>query len=222
VIQETTEPASERHFALIECNEAPASGVFWLMALVLPSLGFLVLWVAGVPLRFDVPAREFNPLVLLPIIASLAGLFFLVGAIFMTLRLRRYGRSMLSLNKRPKIGGRVTGRITSTVDVAPSGDWELILQCIETITNAGANNRIYSTDLTRWKYQQTLPAPSYSLRSGIPVEIAIPDNCLELTDPVEIARSARGQLRWVLQLHNQGPGLNYAASFLIPIRSAER
>ena len=161
-------------------------------------------------------------MVLLPIVASLAGLFFLVGAIFMTLRLRRYGRSMLSLDKRPNIGGRLIGRITSTVDVAPGGDWGLLLQCIETITNAGANNRIYSTDVTRWKYQQTLPAASYSLRAGIPVEIVIPDNCLELTDPVEIARRARGKLRWVLQLNSQGPGLNYAASFLIPIRSEQR
>src|SRR3954471_2336129 len=216
----TTEANGERHFGVIECNGAPAAGVFWLMVGVLPLLGFLVLWLAGVPLRFDVPAREFNPLVLLPVIASIAGLFFLAGAIFMALRLRRFGRSTLSLDARPRIGGRGAGRITSTVDVAPDGEWGLVLQCIETVKAAGAANRVYSTDLTRWEYKQTLPATAHSLRAGIPVEIAIPADCLELTDPIEIARTKRGALRWVLQLTGRRAGLNYLASFALPIRSS--
>jgi hypothetical protein len=100
---------------------------------VLPLLGFAVLWIAGVPFRFDVPAREFNPLALIPVVALLAGLFFLLAAIFMPLRLRKYGKSTLTLDRRPRIGGRVLGRITSTADVPSQGEWDLVLQCIETI-----------------------------------------------------------------------------------------
>src|SRR3954470_17510382 len=102
----TSEPVAERDFARIECNEAPMVGVFYLMAVVLPLLAWLTLWIFGVPMRFNVPEREFNPLVLLPVVAALAGLFFLVVAIFMTLRLRRFGVSVLTLDRRPRIGGR--------------------------------------------------------------------------------------------------------------------
>src|SRR5882724_11254561 len=144
------------------------------MAAVLPVLGFAVIWIAGVPFRFDVPARAFNPLALLPVVALLAGLFFLLAAIFMTLRLRKYGRSMLTLDKRPRIGGRVLGRVTSTVNVAPQGEWDLVLQCIETIKSAGQS--LAWTDLTRWERNTTLPASAFPLRAGVPVDIAIPEN----------------------------------------------
>ena len=214
----TVEAAGERHYAQIECNEAAGSAVFWWMAAVLPLLGFAVIWIAGVPFRFDVPAREFNPLVLLPVVALLAGLFFMLGAIFMTLRLRKYGTSTLTLDKRPRIGGRVLGRVTSTVDVAPQGEWALVLQCIETIKAAGQQSRVYRTDLTRWESRSTLPASAYTLRAGVPIDIAIPEDCLEIADPLERARQTRGTLRWVLQLNVQRAGLNYLASFAIPIR----
>src|SRR5258708_26661086 len=88
----TIDVAGEPHYASIECNEAAGAPVFWLMAVLLPLLGFAVIWIAGVPFRFDMPAREFNPLALIPVVASLAGLFFLLAAIFMTLRLRKYGK----------------------------------------------------------------------------------------------------------------------------------
>jgi hypothetical protein len=214
----TIDATGERHYAQIECNEAAGAPVFWLMAAVLPLLGFAVIWIAGVPFRFDVPAREFNPLALIPVVALLAGLFFLLAAIFMTLRLRKYSKSTLTLDKRPRIGGRVLGRVTSTVDVAPQGEWDLVLQCIETIKSAGQQNRVYRTDLTRWERKSTLPASAHPLRAGVPVDIAIPENCLEISDPLERARQKRGTLRWVLQLKGQRAGLNYLASFAIPIR----
>jgi hypothetical protein len=208
----------QRHYAQIECNEAAGAPVFWLMAAVLPLLGFAVIWIAGVPFRFDVPAREFNPLVFVPVVALLAGLFFLFAAMFMTLRLRKYGRSTLTLDKRPRIGGRVLGRVTSTVDVVPPGEWALVLQCVETIQAAGQQNRVYRTDLTRWEHKSTLPASAHTLRTGVPVDIAIPENCLEITDPLERVRQRRGTLRWVLQLKGQGVGLNFLASFAIAIK----
>ena len=211
------EAPGEGYFARIECNEAAGAPVFWLMAVVLPLLGFAVIWIAGVPFRFDVPARELNPLVFIPIIALLTGLFFLLAAIVMTLRLRQFGRSTLTLDKRPRIGGRLLGRVTSTVDVAPQGEWELVLQCIETITAAGQQNRVYRTDLIRWECHSTLAASGHRLNAGVPVDIVIPENCLEIADPVERARQRRGTLRWVLQLKGRRGGLNYLASFVVPV-----
>jgi hypothetical protein len=37
-------------------------------------------------------------------------------------------------------------------------------------------------------------------------------------DPLERVRQKRGTLRWVLQLKGQRAGLNFLASFTIPIR----
>ena len=140
--------AGEGGYAQIECNEAVGAPIFWLMGAVLPLLGFAVIWIAGVPFRFDVPEREFNPLVLLPVVGLLAGLFFLLAAIFMTLRLRKYGRSTLTLDKRPRIVGRVLGRGTSTVAVQAQGDWSLSLSCIETIKASGQQKQGYRMDRT--------------------------------------------------------------------------
>ena len=83
---------------------------------------------------------------------------------------------------------------------------------------AGSQNRVYRTDLIRWESTSTLSAVAHPLGTGVPVEIAIPQNCLEITDPLERARQKRGTLRWVLQLKGQRPGLNYLASFAIPVK----
>jgi hypothetical protein len=214
----TTDTTGERGYAQIECNEAVGAPVFWLMAAVLPLLGFGAIWIAGVPFRFDVPEREFNPLVFLPVVGLLGGLFFLVAAIFMTLRMRKYGRSTLTLDKRPRIGGRLLGRVVSTVDVQTQGDWDLVIQCIETIKAGGSKRQTSQTDITRWEHKWTLPASTHTLQAGVPVDLAIPENCLEITDPIELARKKRGTLRWVLQLKGQRPGLNFLASFTLPIR----
>ena len=56
----TAEPPGTRQFARIECNESAAAGVLWLMAAVLPLLGFGAIWIAGVPFRFRVPASFLN------------------------------------------------------------------------------------------------------------------------------------------------------------------
>jgi hypothetical protein len=136
----------------------------------------------------------------------------------MTMRLRKYGRSTLTLDKRPRIGGRVLGRVMSTVDVQAEGEWDLVLQCIETIQAAGQQRQVYRNDLTRWEQKWTVPASAHTLRAGVPVDIAIPENCLEITDSLERVRQKRGTLRWVLQLKGQRAGLNFLASFTIPIR----
>jgi hypothetical protein len=215
----TSEPVAERDFARIECNEAPMVGVFYLMAVVLPLLAWLTLWIFGVPMRFNVPEREFNPLVLLPVVAALAGLFFLVVAIFMTLRLRRFGVSVLTLDRRPRIGGRLLGRIASTVEVTPRDEWHLGFRCVETFKSAGSRGQIYTADVVRWEYTTTMPAHAHSLKTGIPVDIPIPEDCLELKDPIELARPKRGAIRWDLFLKGKRDGLDYLASFAVPIRS---
>jgi hypothetical protein len=151
------------------------------------------------PVPFRRAEREFNPLVFIPVVGLLAGLFFLLAAIFMTLRLRKYGRSTLTLDKRPRIGGQVLGLVTSTADVQTQGDWISCCSAIETIKAAGSKRQVYQTDLTRWEHKWTLPAAAHTLQAGVPIDIEIPENCLEITDPVERARQKRGTLRWVLQ-----------------------
>jgi hypothetical protein len=200
----------------IECNEAAAPAVFLAMAATLPLLGFGVLWIAGVPFRFDVPAHEFNPLVFIPIVASVAGLFFLVAGLFITVRLWRFGRSILTLDREPRVGGHVIGRITSTSDVTPSDDWEVGLRCVETFKDIATSSRVTSSTLTRWQTKSTLPR-GQSLKAGVAIDIAVPHDCLVITDPLEQARRTRGRLTWTLWLKGKRGGMDYLASFMIPI-----
>jgi hypothetical protein len=202
----------------IECNEAPASSVFWMMAVIIPLLGFAVIWIAGVPLRFDMNSRDFNPLVFIPVVAVAVGLFFMLGAVFMTLRLRRFGVSVLTLDVAPQVGGRLRGRVTSSVDVTAS-EWRLMLHCVETIKVAGSSTGSASqrTSIERWKFETTLPGEAYSVGQGVPVDIAIPEDALALRDPIERVRKKRGTLLWALALRGKRDGLDYLASFEIPM-----
>jgi hypothetical protein len=182
--------------------------------MVVPLLGFAAIWIAGVPLRFDVPAREFNPLVFIPVVASAAGALIMIRALVITLRVRRFGVSTLTLDKRPRLGGRLRGRVTSTVDVRPS-EWHLSMRCVETITAAGSK-QVHQSDVVRWHAETTVPGEG--LRSGVSIDIPIPADALALTDPIERVRRKRGSLRWTLTLTGAQHGLDYLASFDIPIR----
>ena len=200
----------------IECNEAPASTVFWTMAAVIPLLGFAVTWIAGVPLRFDMNSRDFNPLVFIPVVAVAVGLFFMLGALFMTVRLRRFGVSVLTLDVAPHVGGRLRGKVTSSVDVTAS-EWRLMLHCVETIKISGNSSAARRSTIERWKFETTLPGEAYSVGQGVPVDIAIPQDALALRDPIERARQTRGTLLWALALRGKRDGLDYLASFEIPM-----
>jgi hypothetical protein len=214
--------ADHAPFARIECNEAPSASVFWMMAVSIPLLGFLIIWIAGVPFRFDINERDFNPLVFIPVVAVFVGLFFLVSAVFMTLRLRRFGVSTLALDMKPRVGGHVRGRITSTVDVT-AAEWRLVLRCIESIKaiSGGTSSVTHRSDVERWKFELTMPGAACTIGAGVPIDIAIPENALALHDPIERARQHRGTLRWVLSLRGRRDGLDYLASFEIPIRATD-
>ena len=210
-------PLEDGHVASIPCNEAAGRGALWLTGLVVPLLGFAAIWIAGVPFRFDQPAREFNPLVFIPVVASAAGVLIMMKALMITARVHRFGVSTLTLDKRARVGGVLRGRVTSTVDVT-AREWQLSLSCVETIKAAGSK-QVYQSDVMRWHVKTTVPGEGQPLGSGLAIDIPIPADALALTDPIERARRKRGSLRWTLTLRGPQRGHDYLASFDIPIRT---
>jgi hypothetical protein len=190
------------------CNEAGSSSALWLTAFVLPLLGFLVIWIAGIPFRFDVPVREFNPLVFIPVVASIAGLFVLIQAAFITVRGRRFGVSTLTLDSAPRPGGSVRGRVTCTIEV-PASDWRFLIQRTDSVLGGGKHQSLHQ-DVVTWTSESALPGAAHSLITGVPVDMAIPSPPAGQKDP---------RTRWVLTLTGARPGLDYRATFRLPIRS---
>jgi hypothetical protein len=212
-------PADGRHRLQIVCNEAGSSLILWLMALIVPLFGVLIAWYAwyaGMPLRYDVNARDFNPLALFPIVLSVVGLMYLVKAIMVMRRIRAFGTSTLTLDDRPRLGGGVHGHVTSTVDVT-AGQWRAVLRCYESVRGTGTSAP-RASEILRWHGESTQPGAAYSTGTAVPIDLPIPLDALDKTPlslkNVSLSRRTR---RWVLSVEGKRDGLDYVATFDLPI-----
>ncbi|WP_136622485.1 MULTISPECIES: hypothetical protein [Mesorhizobium] len=206
---------------VVDANAANASsGYFFAGAMVL--IAILIPWYFELPLNFDVTDREFNPLVFVPVVFALIGLYALPKAVRDTLRVRKFGATTLQAGPaRP--GGRFEGLVRSSRDLSPSGDYTVLLRCIRTyrvggpIVNTIAEDK--STYKEELKYQEKLVIPRGSVQSsaGIPFAFAIPADALPSNGPPVYERQ-HGNVRWILTVTAPMPGVDYYAVFAIDMR----
>lgn len=92
--------------------DANVAGTMVLIAVLIP-------WHFEPPLNFDVTDREFNPLVFVPVVFAVIGLYSLRKAIRDTPRVRKFGATTLQAGPaRP--GGRFEGLVRSSRDLRPA------------------------------------------------------------------------------------------------------
>ncbi len=206
---------------VVDANAANASsGYFFAGAMVL--IAVLIPWYFELPLNFNVNDREFNPLVFVPVVFAVIGLYALLKAIRDTLRVRKFGATTLEAGPA-KPGGRFEGRLRSGRDLAPSGDYVVKLRCIRTYRVGGPAVNTIAGDKSTYKeelrYEEKLVVPRGSVQSsvGIPFAFAIPADALPSNGPPVYERQ-HGNVRWILTVTAPMPGVDYYAVFAIDMR----
>jgi hypothetical protein len=186
-------------------------GSFWIIGLIwlafsVPMSGWLFID-SGAPIFFQGIFGVGFPLV---------GVVVLVGGLRGTLRRRRFGRSILTLDATPAPpGGALSGRIDCGVEDQLDPSFEVVLQCMETWTEPGTGKSSSRTRTElRWRDDYLcLGERSSDLPDGtlVPVRFDLP------ADALPSGQGGRGTIAWTLNVSSSLPGIDYRDSFAVPV-----
>jgi hypothetical protein len=187
---------------------------YWLMAIVCYVLIGVFFYYIEEPINFDPNSPDFNPLFLIPAFLFLVGTANVVRAKLGSMRAQRFGRSRLVIEGDVYIGGRIKAKVITDNEVLPTGDWDIRLRCIETIQYT-RNNQTRTEEKIIWEEVQKVKPHQCSSRSGVPVDIAIPESCRK------IINSAKGAIHWVIFVRAALEGVDFKATFGIRVLPKE-
>ena len=170
------------------------------------------------PPIFNPDAPNFNPVFFVTVFLSVFGLKYAISALWDTLRGRRFGLSVMELDRETvALGETLTGVVRTAVDLEPLGDYEVSLKCVEQ-----SGTEAQGTDLKdTLRSEQTLRviAKTVNPREGIPFAFTIPPDAMSTRDPdVRIG----GSVRWILEVKAPLSGLDFYAIFVVEVRPAPR
>lgn len=189
-------------------GRADSDAQTWLYAAwLLAAFSNVVAWVIAAAAR-DQLARLDGKALLIALF-PLVGLGFLAWAATATLRYRKLGVSQLELSTLPGVlGGRLAGRIDTTLPEPPRDGARLRLDCLR-VTGWGEkrNERLL------WKSEKRVPASRLSRGwrgVSIPVEFSIPQDAQETREGID-------RIIWRLSVDAELEGLNFRARFEAPV-----
>ena len=188
---------------------------YWILA---GFLGFMIYLLNGGLLVLDVHSRDFNPIVVIPIILCVPALIYTLLAGRDWLWASRFGTSVLDVDDIVT-GGQLHGVLRTASDINATSDFVLRLQCIRSMEKAwgaagGMQHRVVVDDvLGQWK--QNVPASGDSSSAGVPFSFALPPEM----PPTAGAPGIDGAVRWALIASAPRAGVHYHAVFPIPVRS---
>lgn len=145
----------------------------------------------------------------------LVGLGLLAGAIYQTIRWRKFGRPRFLMSRLPgAIGGYVGGMIEVPARVTPEADLRLTLRNIRReVTGSGKNRSVRETVL--WEHEERI-APDKLVsgpgRTEAPVLFYVPDTGQPSDDA-----NANNEVLWRLEARAAVPGVDFAATFTVPV-----
>jgi hypothetical protein len=191
----------------------------YIMAAVLAAFALGVEWKfhARSPRPIDLASGEIDPVLVVSGVIGFVALVFLGHALMNSLRLRKFGTSVLEIEEAVR-GGHFRGVVRTARDLAPRGDYRLHLACIERLRKrpSSGNMNPRPRDVTRWESKVTVPAAGVQSRVGIPFDIPLPD-----VVPSDHAASERSEaIRWQLTVQASLPGLDYRAIFGVRIQGS--
>jgi hypothetical protein len=202
----------------IEDTERRGQYLLWIMT---------ALWnVVAVPTGFlaiRAAMEQGNRLALVGLLFPVIGAGLLVAAVRATWRERKFGVSVLELGTTPGVVGHgLAGTVRVASTVLPAGGFLATLSCVNVRTTGTGKNRS-TTETIRWQDQQTLPAQRTSGRAGggivsaIPVRFRIPGDAAPTDDANPDSR-----IVWRVGLTAAVPGVDYAATFEVPVFRTDR
>lgn len=188
---------------------------YWILALF---LGCMIYLFNGGPIVLDVHSRDFNPIVVIPLILCVPGLVYTLLAGRDWLWASRFGTSVLDVEDI-EAGGQLQGVLRTEKDIRATSDFVLRLQCIRSQEKVwggrhGTQQSVVVDDvLGQWK--QNVPASGDSSSTGVPFNFALPPEM----PPTAGDPGVDGAVRWALIASAPRTGVHYHAVFPIPVGS---
>jgi hypothetical protein len=180
----------------------------WVFAILWNALSFPAAWVVFHDAHHEKAAN-------LVLIFPLVGLGVLWGAIYQTVRWRKFGRTrFVPSTMSGAIGGYLGGVIEVPARVLPEADARLALKCVRRETRGSGKNR-HTTDVVLWEHEEQIARDKWITGTGgtrIPVLFYIPPTCGPTDDS-----DRNNEVLWRLSAHAAVPGVDFAASFKVPV-----
>jgi hypothetical protein len=191
------------------------AAAYWILA------GFVAIGIyafTGGSLVLNVHSRDFNPLVVVPVILGVTALMYSLVAGRQWLLASRFGTSVLDVDDIAA-GGQLHGVLRTASDIRATSDFVLRLQCIRSQEKryGGSNGITHAiiVDDVLGEWKQKVPAAGDPSSVGIPFSFALPPEM----PPTAGGQGTKGAVRWALIASAPRTGLNYHAVFRIPVRS---
>jgi len=159
--------------------------------------------------------REDWPVLLLISLFPLVGLILIWLAGIAILQWRKYGESVFEMAEVPGvIGGNISGLIEVRAFVQPEDGYHLSLQCVHRVVTGSGKNQ-HTNETVLWEEKQTLTTGFEIRKPGqtiIPVAFEIPGDTRQTDES-----NSRDAIMWRLKVDAATPGVDYAASFEVPV-----
>ena len=162
--------------------------------------------------------RTGNRLALIALLFPAAGVGVIVAAVRSTIRQRKFGVSSLELATKPGVVGHgFAGTVHLASTLLPPGGFLATLSCINLRTTGTGDDRS-TRETIRWQEQQKAPGQRESGGPGRGVVTAVPVR-FRLEGDVAPTNDAdpNDRIVWRLELAADVPGVDYAATFEVPV-----
>jgi hypothetical protein len=160
--------------------------------------------------------KEQNPAVLLVLIFPTIGFGLIIAAIYTSLRRLKFGVSVCTIDTVPIHRGRgFHGEIEMRGDAVPEDGYRLRLLCVRRVVHgSGKSQSIQETPLTEQETRVSAASVMRSPTGGVrlPFSMIAPSegHACDIRNP-------RDQILWRLEASAEMPGIDYAASFELPV-----
>ncbi|UCC81777.1 MAG: hypothetical protein JSW46_12295 [Gemmatimonadota bacterium] len=157
--------------------------------------------------------NEGEAMALLVLIFPLVGAGLLVWAIRATIRYRKFGVSVFRMASVPGVIGRkLEGVIMTNALVHPDDAFPVTLTCVNRITTGSGKSRSTSEDILWQEERQIRRVHQVGRATAIPVAFRLPQDVRQ-SDTTE----SDNQIIWRLEARAEVPGVDYHASFDVPV-----
>jgi hypothetical protein len=176
--------------------------------------GFAIVWNAiALPiliLLWDELSSAEEAGVYVALLFPLIGAGMLGYALYLSWRRYVYGVPLFIMDRIPGVlGGTLSGRITVRVEFLPEAEVGLRLSCVRRVTTGSGKNRSTREEIL-WQNEQKVHG---SAGGGVPVRFTLPVDLPPSTPP----GPADSSILWRLEASMQVPGVDFAATFLLPV-----
>jgi hypothetical protein len=198
---------------VIRENTSGTTGL-WIFSIFWIAVCSPVLFFMGGEVRRGNLLRGNVPL-LIAILFPLVGLALMGVAAYMTLRQRKYGRSVCRLSRMPAEPGQaIRGEIQARLAELPAEGFKLRLASIRRITTSSGKSST-TREETLWSEERIVAAAAVG-RSPEGMRLPFSFNVPATAEPTDI-RNTRDQVVWRLEVEADVPGIDYDAKFELPV-----